>query len=61
MEHAPLTNSGCETRMAQLDVRLTFSGGSAPIDTLSDKHIVAANKFFLSEEFDEDGAAEMFK
>ena len=42
MEHAPLTNSGCESRMAQLDVRVTFSGGSAPIDTLSDKLLTSS-------------------
>jgi hypothetical protein len=61
MDHAPLTNSGCESRMAELDVRVNFSGGSAPIDTLSDKQIFAANNCLISEEFDKHGAKELFK
>ena len=61
MEHAPLTNSGCESRMAQLDVRVKFSGGSAPIDTLSDKQIVAVNKFLLCNDMDKENAENHFK
>ena len=54
MKHAPLTNSGCESRMAQLDVRVKFSGGAAPLDTFSDKQIVSVNKYLTSSDFDDD-------
>ena len=61
MENAPLTNSGCESKMADLDVRVRFSGGAAPIETISDKQVVSKNKFLLSDEFDGEGAGELFK
>ena len=53
MKHAPLTNLGCESRMAQFDNRVKFSGGSAPIETLSDKQIVATNKYLLQSQLDD--------
>ena len=37
MEYAPLTNSGCENRQAQLDVRVKFSGEAAPLKNISNK------------------------
>ena len=52
MKFAPLTNSGSESRMAELDVRVKYSGGSAPVPTISDKQVVAKNKYLLSEDFD---------
>ena len=52
MKFAPLTNSGCESRMAELDVRVKYSGGSAPVPTISDKQVVAKNKYLLSDDFD---------
>ena len=52
MKYAPLTNSGCESSMAQLDVRIKYSGGSAPVHTISDKQVVAQNKYLLSSDFD---------
>ena len=61
MEYAPLTNSGCESRQAQLDVRVKFSGGSAPFENISNKQIVAVNKFLLTEKFEKEGAKELFK
>ena len=61
MESAPLTNSGCESKMADLDVRVRFSGGAAPIETISDKQVVSKNKFLLSHVFDGEGAGELFK
>ena len=61
MEHAPLTNSGCESKMADLDVRVRFSGGAAPITTISDKQVVSKNKFLLSSSLDGEGAGELFK
>ena len=57
---APLTNSGCESRMAQLDVRLKHCGGSAPIKTVSNKQIVAVNKFLLTDEA-QSSSEELFK
>ena len=53
MKHAPLTNLGCESRMAQFDNRVKFSRGSAPISTLSDKQVVATNKYLLEPKLDD--------
>ena len=39
IEYAPLTNSGFESRQAQLDVWVKFRGGSAPVETISNKPI----------------------
>ena len=47
LQFAPLTNSGAESRFAQLDVKVKFSGGSAKLDTLSDKQIVGVNKYLI--------------
>ena len=47
MKHNPLTNLGCESRMAQFDNRVKFSRRFAPISTLSDKQVVATNKYLL--------------
>ena len=49
--NAPLTNSGCEGRFYDLGNRVKVSGGSAPITTRSDKQIVSANNFLVSDEF----------
>ena len=51
MKFAPLTNSGCESRMAEFDVRVKCSGGSAPVPTISDKQVIAKNKYLLSDDF----------
>ena len=53
MKHAPLTNLGCESRMAQFDNRDKFSRGSAPISTLSDKQVVATNRYLLEPKLDD--------
>ena len=53
MKHAPLTNLGCESRMAQFDNRVKFSRGFAPISTLSDKQVVATNKYLLQPNLDD--------
>ena len=37
--------------MAQLDVRVNYSGGAAPVETLSDKQIVSVNGYLTSDEF----------
>ena len=48
MKHTPLTNLGCESRMAQFDNRVKFSRGFASISTLSDKQMVATNNIFFN-------------
>ena len=53
MQHTPLTNLGCESRMAQFDNRVKFSRGFAPISTLSDKQVVATNKYLLQPKLDD--------
>ena len=56
MDLAPLTNSGCESRQAELDVRVKHSGGSAPLETLSDKQIISVNGYLLNPIFGSDEA-----
>ena len=51
MMYAPLTNSGCESRQANLDRRVKFSGGSTPLQTLSDKEVVSGNSYLTSSSF----------
>ena len=42
--------------------RVKYSGGSAPVHTISDKQVVAQNKYFLSSDFDTaDKTEEQFK
>ena len=53
MKHAHLTNLGCENRMAQFDKMVKFSGGSAPVSTLSNKQVVATNKYLLQDNLDD--------
>ena len=61
MVKAPLTNSGCEGRFSDLGNRAKASGGCAPITTISDKQIVSATKFLVSDEFQADVKGNMFK
>ena len=51
MMYCPLTNSGCESRQANLDRRVKFSGGSTPLQTLSNKEVVCGNKYLTSGSF----------
>ena len=51
MKYTPLTNDACESQMAQLDVKVNYSGGAAPVETLSDKHILSVNGYLTSDEF----------
>ena len=50
MKFTPLTNSACESRMAQLDVKIKVTGGSAPVQTISDQQVVFVNKYLLKDE-----------
>ena len=61
MKNALLTNSGCEGRFSDLGNRAKVSGRSAPITTISDKQIVSANKFLVSDEFQAADKGNMFK
>ena len=62
MKFTPLTNSASESRMAELDVKCNFTGGSTPITTISNKQVIGTNKLLLSTEFkDEDYIVEAFK
>ena len=47
--------------MAQLDVRDDYFGGSAPINTISDKKVIAVNRYFVSAELSGQDAGELFK
>ena len=51
LKFAPLTNSGCESQFADLDNSIKKFGGTANVGTLSDKHIIRKNKFFVCEEW----------
>ena len=61
MKYTPLTNSGSESRMTQLDVKVNFSGGAAPVNTISDKQVISVNQLFTTEEFNDGNTLEMFK
>ena len=61
MKYTPLTNSRSESRMAQLDVKVNFSGGAAPVDTISAKQVISVNQLFTTEESNDGNTLEMFK
>ena len=52
-KYAPLSNSGCKSQMAQLDVKVKFSDGAAPLKTLSNKQVVSVNKYLMTEDFND--------
>ena len=51
MEFAPLTNLGCESEFAKLDVRIVASGGSTSVQTHSRKNIVTTNRLLSDPSF----------
>ena len=52
MEEAPLTNSGCESNFAQLDLECRrVGGGQTTLQTMSNRHIVKTNQYFSSEDW----------
>ena len=51
MMYCPLTNSGCESRQANLDRRVKFTSGSTPLQTLSNKEVVSGNSYLTSSTF----------
>ena len=54
MKHTPLTNSGSESRVAQLGVMTDFVWGSTSIETLSNKQIVKVNGYLKTSYFTTD-------
>ena len=52
MEEAPLTNSGCESNFAQLDLECRrVGGGQTTLQTMSNRHIVKTNQYISSEDW----------
>ena len=47
-----LTNSGCESHFADLDNMIKSSaGGSSNLETFSQKHVIAKNKYLISNDW----------
>ena len=53
LEHATLTNLGCEGEFAKLDNRVKVSGGSTSVETHCRKNIVSTNNFLVDTSFTE--------
>ena len=51
IDDAPLTNSGSESNFAQLDLECRRGSGQTKLQTMSDRHIVKANKYFESDQW----------
>ena len=51
LKYAPISNLGCESKVAWIDNRLKISGGSTSVLTLSNKNIICTNKYLVSDEF----------
>ena len=54
-----LTNSGCESHFADLDNMIqTSAGGSSNLETFSQRHVIAKNKYLVSEDWKQLSAQE---
>ena len=51
MDQAPLTNSGCESNFAQLDLECRRGSGQTTLQTMSSRHLVKTNKYFDTDEW----------
>ena len=51
MDEAPLTNTGCESNFAQLDLECRRGSGQTTLQTMSNRHLVKTNDYFNSEEW----------
>ena len=49
LNNAPLTNSGCESNFAQLDLECRRGSGQTKLQTMSNRHMVKGNKYFETE------------
>ena len=61
MMYSLLTNSGCESRQSNLDHRVKFSGGSTPLQTISNKEVVVGNRYPISQELSQASGTEQRK
>ena len=51
MDQAPLTNSGCESNFAQLDLECRRGSGQTTPHTMSNRHMIKTNQYFDTEEW----------
>lgn len=51
MDEAPLTNSGCESNFAQLDLECRRGSGQTTLQTMSNRNMVKTNQYFNTEEW----------
>lgn len=51
LQHAPLTNLGCESEFAKLDNKIRVSGGSTSVPTYSRKNVISTNGLLVDSEF----------
>ena len=51
LDHAPVTNLGCESEFAKLDNRIKITGGTTSVQTLSRKNAVATNAYLVDSSF----------
>ena len=51
LDEAPLTNSGCESNFAQLDLECKRGSGQTTLQTMSNRHMVKTNQYFNSEDW----------
>ena len=56
--YAPLTNLGCESEFAKLDNRISISGGSTSIETLSRKNVILTNRLLVDPTFTQQSSDE---
>ena len=52
LNQAPLTNSGCESNFAQLDLECKRGSGQTTLNTMSNRNMIKTNQYFKSEEWD---------
>ena len=52
MDRAPLTNSGCESNFAQLDLECKRGSGQTTLQTMSNRHLVKTNRYFDSPDWE---------
>ena len=51
IDEAPLTNSGCESNFAQLDLECRRGSGQTKLETMSARHMIKGNKYFETEQW----------
>ena len=51
IDESPLTNSGCESNFAHLDLECRRGAGQTMLQTMSDRHMVKGNNYFETDEW----------